>query len=102
MWTNISNKTSTPKYPRLNGKQRFMGKEGLKRSGLIQDRGRHPINKKNKLWKQHRSRNAGEHAFETIELERFQEGVYFSFINSILRMSINTRCLMKDAILKYE
>ena len=35
MRTNISNKTSTPKYLRLNGKQRFMGKEGLKQSGPI-------------------------------------------------------------------
>ena len=46
MRTNIPNKTSTPKYPRLNGKQRFMGKEGLKRSGPIQDRRRHLINQK--------------------------------------------------------
>ena len=46
MQMNIPNKTSTSKYLRLNGKQRFMGKEGLKRSDLIQDRGRHPINKK--------------------------------------------------------
>ena len=46
MRMNIPNKTSTPKHPRLNGKQRFMGKEGLKLSDLIQDIGRHPINKK--------------------------------------------------------
>ena len=76
MQTNISNKTNTPKYPRLNGKQRFTGKEGLKQSGSIQDRGKHSINKKNKPWKQHRSRNARVCAFETIEPEQFQ-GVYF-------------------------
>ena len=46
MRANIPNKISTPKYRRLNGKQRFMGKEGLKQSDPIQDRGRHPINKK--------------------------------------------------------
>ena len=46
MQMNIPNKTSTSKYLRLNGNQRFMGKEGLKRSDLIQDGGRHPINKK--------------------------------------------------------
>ena len=46
MQTNILNKTSTPKYLRLNGKYKFMGKEGLKRSDPIQDRGRHPINQK--------------------------------------------------------
>ena len=46
MRINIPNKTSIPKYPRLNRKQIFMGKKGLKRSDLIQNRGRHPINKK--------------------------------------------------------
>ena len=78
MRTNIPNKTSTPKYPRFNGKQRFMGKEGLKQSGPIQDRGRHPINKK-KVVETDRPKNARIRAFETIEPERFQEGVYFFF-----------------------
>ena len=32
MRTYIPNKTSIPKHPRLNGKQRFMGKESLKQS----------------------------------------------------------------------
>ena len=75
MQTNIPNKTITPKYPRLNEKQRFMGKECLKWSGLIQDRGRQP---KNKRWK-HRPRNAWACAFEIIKSERFQEVIYFFF-----------------------
>ena len=53
-------------------------------------------------WKQYQPRNAWARAFEIIKLEWFQEDVYFSFSNSIMRRSINTRCPMKDAILKHE
>ena len=76
MQTNIPNKTSTHKYPRLNGKQRFMGKEGCKRSALIQDKGWHPINQETSRGNNIGQKNAWARAFETIELERFQ-GVYF-------------------------
>ena len=44
MRMNILNITGTLKLLRLNGKQRFIGKEGLKLSDPIQDRGSDPIN----------------------------------------------------------
>ena len=79
MRINIPNRTSTPKISEAQWETKIYGKEGLKRSDPIQDRGRHPINQKNKSWKQHQPRNAWAPTFETIELKRFQEDVYFFF-----------------------
>ena len=83
MCMNISNKTSAPKYTRLNGKQRFMGKEGLKRSDPIQDRGRHPINKKISG-----GNNIGLEMLKHVHLKQkspsgFKNMSIFSFNNSI-------------------
>ena len=44
--TNISNKTGTPKYPRLNREHRFIWKKGVLRSVPIQDGEGHLVNKK--------------------------------------------------------
>ena len=46
MQMDIPNKTSTVKYMRLNGKQRFTWKKDVIQSVPIQDYGRHPVNKK--------------------------------------------------------
>ena len=76
MRTNISNKTGTPKYLRLNGKQRFIRKKDVIRSVLIQDRGRHLVNKKTSGGNNIGPENAWAHAFEILELGQFQGSVY--------------------------
>ena len=43
---NTLNKTSTPKYPRLSRKRRFIWEKDVVRCVPIQNRGMHPVNKK--------------------------------------------------------
>ena len=102
MRTNIPNKTNTPKYSRLNGKQRFMLKEGLKQSDPIQDGGRHPINQKISGVNNIDPEMLGHMHLKQQSLSGFKKVFIFSFSNSILGRSINTGCLMKDVILKHE
>ena len=46
MQTNIPNKTSTLKYPRLNGKQRFMEKDGFETEWPNSRQGKAFVNQK--------------------------------------------------------